>query len=297
MEPPSVAISITGLIIQFVEIGKSAYELFETVQDFSGESKRLVVLVNVEKLRYDNWAKPWAHEISLYGDASKFEERHKGQYMNFTVAIDIIAQICDLLTNVNALREKYGLNDKFVSQSAILSFGAAVLSTPEEQEERARSYLKLQQRIGVTGRMKWAVRDKENCEKLMSHLGEYNEALRNILPPLRQKAYDGGLVTYLSNAHAESGEEALRILAHETKFTIGQEGRGLAAAARMKYDRFQFEKGKLNQPSTPTSDIVLQSDSFHLPCHDPTSRSLVKFGNETVIMELKEISHPSHDRR
>ncbi|EEP78399.1 predicted protein [Uncinocarpus reesii 1704] len=115
---------------------------------------------------YENWAK----EVGLDGqDPEEFEKRCQGNVTVINIIVDILSQLCHLVTMKDELQKKYGLqvldkSSKPLGPAYDSNEDVPVKSTPllwsntVVNAERAMCLAQFQQKLGKMHKLKWAIR-------------------------------------------------------------------------------------------------------------------------------------------
>ena len=157
----------------------------------------------------------WAKEIGLDMDNPvEFEERFRGNRIVYVVTMDILKQICDIVTRHKDLEKKYGLRglpDRHlevlvddISDIHIENITATTdIWTKRAQDHWEESLMASQKRISQMRKLKWTISDKDKFRGLVDNLKALNNGLREILPVPRQRSLDRSLIITQSSRPEE----------------------------------------------------------------------------------------------
>lgn len=218
-----------------------------------------------------------------------FAQNHKDHYNAINIAIDIIAQICDLTTEATTLETKYGLqlqapradpdDEAFEVQKITLANGAAVLWSKKEQSKREDNLLSFQKRISHLRRLKWAIRDKKKFTELLTQLTSLNDGLRGILPPILRNNLDR---TLLIDQPDDKG--ILKLLCSDAAFQFASQD--YLRAAKIKYLTLQQEDRVASSPLRLAPPKELDAKAL-IPDDADEKRGLAKLDGNKVFFEIK----------
>lgn len=144
----------------------------------------------------------------------EFEERFGANRVVYVITMDILRQVCEMVTKHRDLEKKYGLKGLPARHSEVIDDEISDLHidritssqniwTKKAQEHWEQSLLESQQRLSKMRKVTWTIADKDKFEGLVRNLRDLNDGLREILPPPRQRNLDRSLVITQSSRPEE----------------------------------------------------------------------------------------------
>lgn len=164
-EALGTALAVVGVLGQIFDGCVKAYALFSTAASFDSDSQKLVCKIRIEEMRLVVWGREW-------GVAEGRLEKHLSQVdsggggMMRTMAVDILTNLHTTITDVQKLRERYGLEEnkpddgkggKKALEGLAVSSGKAD-GSPRKSSSDLRSVGEKMK--GMTVRARWVVAGK-----------------------------------------------------------------------------------------------------------------------------------------
>ena len=182
----SLAIGSTSFTITLFNLTVSAFEVLTTAAKLGEDAALLQTQLLIQEQRFQRWG----NGLGLTGSENDLDERLQSETSLFNVVVTVLGNIKTLLLNVDELKKRYGLDaiDEITDQGHLLSElratdlldGEALVQQHERRQEDAE---KTQKRISIMRKLRWAVKDKELFETLISQLEKFNNGLYSLLPP------------------------------------------------------------------------------------------------------------------
>ena len=159
------------------------FDYFKSAQDFSHDSRLLLVKLDLEKTRL----LVWGNVVGILegiddGRSPLLREEHILKSLN-----GILEELRLLFADADRLQRRYGLKlatDADTSPDADQDF-----VSPRSMDAFRRSYKKFfslvrngKARLNVVTRTRWAIRDKDSFEVMISHIRYFIDGLHKLLP-------------------------------------------------------------------------------------------------------------------
>ncbi|KAJ6579093.1 prion-inhibition and propagation-domain-containing protein [Mycena vulgaris] len=273
-----LALPVIGLLGQCYSGAVQAYIWIQTAVDFPETAAKLVIQLEVERIRLQLWGRnSGADSDALPPGLAPFEP----------LLVDILTKITQLLHDSDRLKEKYGLPDKrrIVDQVKDALRSAVVFSVSEKRRKAAGHssssatpplppVVDHDALVRKTyERIRWVVVSKSRFENLISDLRHLTNNLNELLrePQLVNLAQEWHLFE-MRTAAGTDNQPVLRALQEATE---GDEHcRGMFSMARRKSIVISAGSGGNSGPHTDPV-VVLSKDDFDLPSEFTSeSRSL-----------------------
>ena len=182
MEAAGIVFGATGFAAALFSASVDCFKFVDSCRAHGRDYEMVLTKLDIEKARLLHWG----DGVGLCrGDP---QDGVPGLDSNQLVE-RVLNCICLLLTDVDKLRSKYGMEISEASSSAPSGdmtlapvSRSRLLSFTEKYAEFRRRIALRQNRTSTSAKMTWAIRDSSGFALLVNDLGEYIKGLREIVP-------------------------------------------------------------------------------------------------------------------
>jgi Prion-inhibition and propagation len=180
----------TSFSIQLYQSTLAAYEVFTTAKNLGKDASVLQAQLLIQEQLF----RRWGDGLGLTKTEDEIDERLKTETGLFNAVAAALSNIKFILLDTEELKRRYGVEamDEIMDQGHLLSELAATQildgeTLLREHEKRRQDIEKTYKKLSIMKKLRWAIRDKERFEILISHLAKFNNGLYSLIPPVEAK--------------------------------------------------------------------------------------------------------------
>ncbi|KAI0136720.1 prion-inhibition and propagation-domain-containing protein [Xylariales sp. AK1849] len=186
-EAIGTALAVVGVLGQIFDGCVKAYSFFSAATQFDADSQKLVCKIRIEEMRLVVWGREWG---VAEGKLEAHLSESGGGGMR-SLAVQILTELHRTVTDVQRLRDRYGLVESEVLEEEG-GKKAEGFASPGRKEmivkrpsESGKNGGERNWRKEFTMRAKWVVADKDKFNSLLRDLKDYNDGLEQLFPASR----------------------------------------------------------------------------------------------------------------
>jgi Prion-inhibition and propagation len=180
----------TSFSIQLYQSALATYEVFTTARNLGKDAS----VLQAQLLIQEQLLRRWGDGLGLTKTEDEIDERLKTETGLFNAVAAALSNIKFILLDTEELKRRYGVEamDEITDQGHLLSELAATQildgeTLLREHEKRQQDIEKTYKKLSIMKKLRWAIRDKERFESLISHLAKFNNGLYSLMPPVEAK--------------------------------------------------------------------------------------------------------------
>lgn len=162
------SVTAVGLLGQIFDGCIKAYSFFTAANNLGKDSEKLVCKIRIEEMRLRVWGREWG---VVEGQLEKHIAASGGNEELKKLAVTILKQLLDTITDFNKLQDRYGLREDAPGDEK-----QGNPSGKEPSKSRLRDELRL--------RARWVISDRDKFDMLLIDLKDYNDGLERLFPPV-----------------------------------------------------------------------------------------------------------------
>ncbi|KAH8675411.1 prion-inhibition and propagation-domain-containing protein [Xylariales sp. PMI_506] len=221
-DPIGTALAVVGVLGQIFDGCVKAYSAFSAAASFEGDSQKLACKIRIEEMRLVVWGREWGVaegrlEAHLSSQEAEFVIADGGGGGKFrmaagggapggagpgmrTLALQILTELHRTITDVQRLRERYGLVQNGDGEEPTAAAAAPTKSSPVVEIKKESLVRRISESGKLTGaknlgkdiaiRARWVVADRDKFDSLLRDLKgiltlaypDYNDGLEQLFP-------------------------------------------------------------------------------------------------------------------
>jgi len=194
-KPPGYAVAslvmgTTGFTVTLFNLTSAAFTVLTTAANLGEDTGVLQAQLTIQEQIF----RRWGHGLGLTGFEDDLDERLKSETSLFNAVVGGLCSIRKILLSVDELKSRYGVegSDEITGRGSLLTElratdileGETLL---QNYERRREDLEKTQKQISILKKLRWAIKDKDKFEDLISLLSKFNNDLYTLISPLDAK--------------------------------------------------------------------------------------------------------------